>query len=99
MLPHDFAGRRTRNVHGHVAAADHNHFLADGELVAEVHVKQEIDAFVNAVEVNSWDGEIAAAMRSHGDEYSIEALVTQVGNGEVASGCVIELERNVAGLE
>ena len=94
-----FASRRTRHVHGHVAAADHNDLFADGELVAEIHVEQEIDALVNAVEVNAGDGEIAAAMRAHGDQHCIEALVAQVGNREVASGRLIELESNVAGRE
>jgi len=38
-------------------------------------------------------------MRAHGDQHGIEALVTQLGNREVASGGVIELESNVAGRE
>ncbi len=99
MLADHFARRRTRHVHGDVAAADHNHLLADGELVAEIHVEQEIDAFVNAVQVHAGNGEIAAAMRAHGDQDRVEALMAQVGNREVASRSLIELESNVAGCE
>ena len=89
----------TRHVHGHVAAADHNHLLADGELVAQIHVEQKIDALVDAIQINARNGEIAAAVRAHGDQHGVEALVAQVGNREVASGRVIELKRDVAGLE
>ena len=99
MLPHHFASRRTRHVHGHVAAADHDHFLADSEFVAEIHVEQKIDAFVNAIEINSWNAEIAAAMRAHGHQHRIESLMAQVGDREVASGRLIELKSDVAGLE
>ena len=99
VLPDHFARRRTRHVHGHVAAADHNHFLADGELVAEVHVQQEIDALVDAIQINPRNGEIAAAMRAHGDQHGVEALAAQIGNGEIPARRVIELERDVAGLE
>ena len=77
VLPDDFARRGTGHVHGHVAAADHEHFLADGELVAEIHVEQEVDAFVNAVEIDAGNGEIAAAMRAHRDQHRVESLAPQ----------------------
>ncbi len=74
MLVDDFASRGTRHVHGDVAAADHDDFLADGELVAEIHVEQKIDAFVDAVEIDAGNGEVAAAMRADGDQHRVEAL-------------------------
>ena len=67
MLADDFASCGTRHVHGDIAAADHDDFLADGELVSEIYVEQKVDALVNAIQVNSRNGEIAAAMRTHGD--------------------------------
>ncbi len=36
-------------------------------------------------------------MRAHRDQHRIEALAAQIGNHKVASGGLIELERNVAG--
>ena len=44
MLLDDFARSGAGHIHGDVAAANHNHFLADGELVAQIHVEQKIDA-------------------------------------------------------
>ena len=99
MLPHDFACGRACHVHGHVAAANHNNFLADGEVVAEIHVEQEIDALVDAVEVDAGNAEIAAAVRAHGDQHGIESLAAQIGDGEVPAGRMIQLQRDVAGFE
>jgi hypothetical protein len=72
MLTHHFASRRASHVHGHVAAADHDHFLADSEFVAEVYVEQKVDALVYAIEIDSGNAEIAAAVRAHGDEHGVE---------------------------
>ncbi len=99
MLLDHFAGRGASHVHGDVAAADHDYFLADGELVAEIHVEQKVDALVDAVEIDAGNGEIAAAMRANRDQHGIETLPAQIGNREVAAGRVIQLERDVAGLE
>ena len=99
MLLDDFARCRASHVHGDVAAADHDHFLADGELVAEIHVEQEIDALVHAVEIDAGNGQVAAAVRAHGDQHRIESLPPQIGDREVASGGLIQLERDVAGFE
>ena len=99
MLAHHFAGRRAGHVHGHVAAADDDDLLADGELVAEVHVEQKVDALVDAVEIDAGNSQIAAAMCTHGDQHGVEALAAQVGDREVAPGRVVQLERDVAGLE
>ena len=99
VLTNHFARGRAGYVHGDVTAADHDHFLADGEFVAEIHVEQEVDAFVHAIEIDPGNAEIAAAMRAHGDEHGVESLTAQIGNGEVAAGRVIQLERDVAGLK
>ena len=62
------------HVHGDVAAADDHYFLADRELVPEVDVEQEIDALVDAIEIDAGNAEVAAAMRADGDQYRVEAL-------------------------
>ena len=99
MLLHDFASRRPGHVHGDVAASDDNDLLADGELVTEVYVEQEVDALVHTVEVDAGNTEIAAAMSSYSDEDSVESVAAQFGDGEVAACGVIQLERDVARLE
>ena len=97
MLPDHFPSRRTGHVHRHIAAANHNYLLADGELIAEIHVEQEIDPLVDAIQVNAGDGEVAAAVRAHGDQHRVEALM--VRESEVSSCGLIQLEGDVAGLE
>ena len=39
MLAQHFSRCRTGHIHGDIAAADHNHFLADGELIAKIDVE------------------------------------------------------------
>ena len=73
MLLDHFAGRRACYVHGDIAATDHDNFFPDGELVAEIHVEQKVHAFVDPVEIDSGNAEIAAAVRAHGDEDRIES--------------------------
>ena len=99
VLLDDFTRRGAGNIHGDVSTADHDDFLADGELVSEVHIQQKVDALVNAVEINSGNAEIAAAMSADGEEHGIEALASQIGNRKVSSRRMIQLEGNVAGLE
>ncbi len=43
--------------------------------------------------------EIAAAVRAHGDQHRVESLAAQIGDGEVAPGGMIQLQRDVAGLK
>ena len=99
MLLDNLAGRGASHVHGDVAAADHDDFLADGELVSEIHVEQEVDALVHAVEIDAGNTEIAAAMRADGDQHRVESLPAQIGDREVASGGMIQLQRDVAGFK
>jgi hypothetical protein len=98
MLAQHFAGRGAGHVHGHVAAADHQDLFSDGEAVAEIDVEQKVDALVNAVQVYAGDGEIAAAVRAHGDQHRVE-VTAQIGNGEIAAGCMVQFQRDVAGRE
>ena len=65
---------RARHVHGYVAAANYRHPLADGELVAEVHVQQEIGAGDDAVEVATREDQVAAAMQADGQQNGLESL-------------------------
>ena len=53
MLADHLARCGAGHIHGHVAAADHKDLLADGELVAEIHIEQKIDALVDAVEIDA----------------------------------------------
>jgi len=52
VLP-DTSRAGTGHIHSHVAAADHNDLVADGEFVAEIHVKEKVDALVNAIQINA----------------------------------------------
>src|SRR5207253_8252874 len=63
-------------------ASDDNDLLADGELVTEVYVKQEIDAFVHSIEINTRNAEITATMGTHRDQNGIESLLAQIRDHE-----------------
>src|SRR5579864_6279427 len=99
MLLDDLARRRSSHIHGNVAAADNNDFLADGELVAKVYVEQEIDALMHAVEINAGDAQIAASMCSHCDQDGVESLLPEIGNLKVTPGGVVQLKGDIAGLK
>ena len=99
MLFDDLARCRPSHVHGDVAAADHDHFLADGELVAKVDVEQEVNSLMHSVKVDAGDTEVATAMRADGHQHRVEALLPQVGNHEVASGGVIQLQSDIASFQ
>src|SRR5579859_1613474 len=49
MLTEHLASSGAGNIHGHVAATDHEDFFADSELVAQIHIEQKIDAFIDTV--------------------------------------------------
>src|SRR5207248_690765 len=74
VLLDDFARRRSRHIHRNIAAANHHHFFADSELVPKIHIQQEVDAFVDSVEIDSRNAEVAAAMRSNRDKHCVETL-------------------------
>src|SRR5664280_2689446 len=96
MLAQHLARSRARDVHGDVAAADDDDSLPDGELVAEIDVEQELDAAMHAIEINSRDREVAAAMCANCDQDGIEALASQFADREVASRGDVQAKRNVA---
>src|SRR5208283_2221908 len=64
-----------------------------------VYVEQKVDPFMHAIEIDSRNAEIAAAVRAHSDEDSVETLPTKIGNAEVTAGSMIQLERDVASLQ
>src|SRR5579864_5452202 len=99
MLLDYFAGRRASHVHRHISAADYDHLLADGELVAQIHVEQKVDAFVNSVEIDAGNAEIAAAMRADCQQHRVESLAAKISDGKLAPRRMIQFQRNVAGLE
>ena len=66
---------------------------------AVIYVQQEVDSLINAVEIDTRNREIAAAVRADRDQHRIEALPPQIGNGEVPSRGLIQLQRDVARLE
>jgi hypothetical protein len=96
MLAQHFAGRGPGHIHGHVAAADDENLLADGEPVAEIHIEQKIDALVDAVQIHAGNGEVAAAVRANRNQNGIE-VPPQIGDGEIAAGRLVQFQRDVAG--
>ena len=78
VLFHDLAGCGARHIHGDIAAADHNYLFADRELVAEIHVQQKINAFVNAVEINA--GNVWSRLRwaSNCQQDRVKTLVPEI---------------------
>src|SRR5579859_191731 len=96
VLPDYFTSSGAGHVHGHIATADDNHFLADGEFVAQVHVQKKINAFMDAIQIDAGNRQVAAAMRAYGDEHGIEALRAEVFHGEILARALVQFERNVA---
>src|SRR5579864_6121294 len=76
---------RARHINGNISAADHNHLLSDGETVAQVHVQKKINALHDAVQVISWQIQLAAAVKAESEEYRLESLSAQVSQREVSS--------------
>ena len=99
MLAQHFARGGPSDVHRDIAAADDQHSLPDGEFVAEVYVEQKLDAAMHAVQINTRYRQVAAAMCANRDQHCIEALPPQLANGEVASRCKVQAQRDVAGFE
>src|SRR5438105_3827536 len=68
--------RRAAAVHGSVAAAQHDHPLADLVDMTERDIRQPIDADVDVRRrlVSSGNIEIAPAGRARADEYCVEVL-------------------------
>ena len=74
MLAQHFARGRPGDIHGDIAATDYQDLLPDGELVAEIDVQQKLDATMHAIEINTRDREVAAAVRTDCDQYRVEPL-------------------------
>src|SRR5476649_208909 len=99
MLLQHFASGRARHVHGDIAAANDDDFFSDVEPVPEIGVEQEIDSFVNAVQIHSRYGKIAAAVGANRDHDRIESLRTQSGNRVIAAGGTVQFQGDVADFE
>src|SRR5579859_4596902 len=99
VLADHFTRGRTGDVHGHVTAADHNNFFADGELIAQVHVQQKINAFIDAIQIDAGNGKIATAMRAHRDEHGIKALRAEFFDGKIFAGALVQFEGDIAGFQ
>ena len=99
MLANYFAGRGARHIHSHVSAADHDNFLANGELISQIHVQQKINALVHTIQIDARNGKVPAAVRAHGDQHGVKALRSQVFDGEVLAGTLVQLECDVSGLQ
>jgi hypothetical protein len=98
MLAQHFACRGPSHIHSHVAAADDDNLLADGEPVTEIHIEQKIDALVDSVQIHAGNGEVAAAVRADCDQNGIE-VSPQIGDGEIAAGRMVQFQSDVAGGE
>jgi hypothetical protein len=99
VLAENLASGRTRDVHGDIAASDDNHLLADGELVSEINVQQELDATVDAIQVDPGNAEVAASMRTDRDEDGVESLTAKFPDVEVATGGRVKSQLDVPCLE
>src|SRR5215472_4336820 len=88
-----------RSAESDISPADYNHLLADGELVSEIHVQKEINSLVNAVEIYAGNTQVATAVGANREQNRVESLVPQIGEVEVASRCMIQLQREVSRFE
>ena len=73
-------------------------FLPIVNRVTEIHIEQEIDALVDAVEIHAGNSEVAAAVRADGNQNGIE-VAAQIGDGEVAARRLVQFQSDVAGSE
>src|SRR5437588_5287608 len=53
VLAHNFSRRGTRDIHGNISTTNHNDSVADREPVPEIHVQQEVNSFVDTIEVDT----------------------------------------------
>ena len=77
------AHHRARDVEGDVAAADDHDLAAERDAKPEVDVEQKLDRAQHAVELHAFDGQLAALVRADAEEDRLEALLLQIGEGEV----------------
>ena len=99
MLFENFPRRRTRHIHRHVAAADHHNLLTDVEPVTQIGVQQEINTFMDTVQIDSGNGKIPAPMRPDRQNHRIETLFPQFMNREIAARGLVDLQRHATRVE
>ncbi len=81
------------NIDGHVAAAHHNHTLAQFNLKSEVDVDQKVDAVVDTLKMSSRNVEFASLVEPGGKQNCIE-LRPQFRKGDVASQRHARMQRD-----
>ena len=82
------------SVHGGVAASQHQHAVADVDLLAQGDLAQEVDGVHGAGQVLARDAQRTAQMSADADEGGLEPLLLQVGEVDVAAqaGVVADLD-------
>ena len=83
--PREIAQRRPRRVQRDVAAADHDHVVAEVDLVPEVRVQQKVDRVQHAVELDAGDLQLARTGRTDPEEHGREPVLAQRREAEVAT--------------
>ena len=83
----------TGRVHGGVAAAQHQHGVADVHLLAQGHLAQELDGVHGAGQILARDAQRPPHVRADADERGLEAFLLQIGELDVAAqaGVVADL--------
>ncbi len=68
----------TRHVDRHVASANDDDLLADGEAIAKIDVEKKIDPLHDSVQLVPRKVEVAAAVQSKREQHSFVALPAEV---------------------
>ena len=70
-------------VHGHVAAADHRHPVAQMDAVAQVDLAQKVDPGKDPLIILALDAQPLALLGADADEKGLVALIAQLADGEI----------------
>ena len=84
--------RHTDYVHRDVAAADHDAFLADMILVAEIDFAQQVNADMDAFFVRAGDGQGPSHHEARRDDKRLVAFFAQLGNGDILADGDVQLQ-------
>ena len=91
----DFLGAhaqgRACGVHGHVASADHDGLLAEGNLLAQIHRTKKIEAVHHASGIVARQAHLLALVRARADEDGGVAGFLQAIDGDVLAQLLPEL--------
>ena len=92
------AGRRldaegaARRVEGHIAAADHDHPLADGRRAPKVDLTQEVDGLQGAFEVVAGHGGGHPLLQSDAEEHGLVVAGEQRVDREIDAAALVEAQ-------